>query len=364
VTAARPAVTVRALTKRYEFVPAVEEVSFTVAAGTVTALVGPAGAGKTTVLRALLGLTVPDAGTAVIGAPGPVGAVLNPRGPHPARAAADHLWVYAGAAGVGRERVDEVLAAVGLTEQARTRAGELSFGQQTRLALATALLPDPRVLVLDDAMEGLEAAERARVHELLRAHAERGGAALITSGTLSSVVPTADQLVVLSQGATVYAGTPAKLRRGNPDRLIVAAPVPVALATALAARGFTDAVIRQDGRLAVAEATEAQVREIAAAAGVRVEHIVADPIHPDRVLASLTKPRATAPVTPSFAPPMAGPRPSPYAAPMRPPGVPGAVPPGAVPPGAGRPLTGFPPAAPPAAPPAVPPPSTPRGIPR
>ncbi|WP_051027330.1 ABC transporter ATP-binding protein [Nocardia higoensis] len=323
MTATRPAITVRGLTKRYEFVPALAEVGFTVAPGTVTGLVGPAGSGKTTVLRVLLGFTAPDAGSAQIGVTGPVGAVLNPRGLHPARAAADHLDVYAAAADVRRDRVPEVLAAVGLTDQARTRAGELSFGQQTRLALATALLPDPRVLLLDDAIEGLDAAERGRLHDLLRAHARRGGAALITGATLSSVVSTADQLVVLSEGSVVYTGTPAKLRRGNPDRLIVAAPVPVALATALAARGFTDAVIRQDGRLAVAEATEPQIREIASAAGVRIDGIVADPIHPDRVLASLTKPRTT---TPLHAPPSFVPQPSPYSAPMRPPPMPRGMP--------------------------------------
>src|SRR5690606_35009436 len=146
VTATRPAITVRGLTKRYEFVPAVEEVGFTVAPGSVTALVGPAGSGKTTVLRILLGFTAADAGSAHIGVSGPVGAVLSPRGLHPARAGADHLSVHAAAAGVPRDRVQQVLAAVGLTDEARVRAGELSFGQQTRLALATALLPDPRRL--------------------------------------------------------------------------------------------------------------------------------------------------------------------------------------------------------------------------
>lgn len=313
MTQTRPAVTVRALSKRYEFIPAVEDVSFTVATGTVTALVGPAGSGKSTVLRVLLGFTGPDAGSTQIGLPGPVGALLSPRGLHPARIAADHLGVHAAAAGVRRDRVDEVLAAVGLTEQARARAGELSAGQQTRLALATALLPDPRLLLLDDAVDGLDGVERGWLHDFLRAHARRGGAAVLTGTTLSSVMPMADQLVVLSEGSMVYLGTPAKLRRGNPDRLIVAAPVPVALATALAARGFTDAVIRQDGRLAVAEATEAQIREIASAAGVRIDTVVADPIHPDRVLASLTKPRPTALAPTSFL----APRPPPYSAPMR-----------------------------------------------
>ncbi|WP_063045893.1 ABC transporter ATP-binding protein [Nocardia pseudovaccinii] len=300
MNAGRPlAFSVRGLTKRYDLVTAVDNVSFTVPSGTTVALVGPARAGKSTIMRILLGLQQPTSGTAAVGGPGSrrrdgsavvVGGMLQPRGLHPARSARDHLLVYAAAAGVEDARVDEVIQLVGLGESARTRAGELSDGSQTRLALATALLGDPRLLILDEPLAGLDAAERTWLADLLRRHTRRGGSALLSSESLANVIPMADNIIVVSEGSVVYQGTPARIRRGHPDRLVVAASTPIALATMLAAQGFTDAVIRPDGRLAVAEATEAQIRAAATAAGVRVDNIAADQIHPDRVLASLVKP--------------------------------------------------------------------------
>ncbi|MFI6775002.1 ABC transporter ATP-binding protein [Nocardia sp. NPDC050412] len=293
------AFSVRGLTKRYDLVTAVENVSFTVPSGTTAALVGPAGAGKSTILRILLGLLQPTSGTAAVGGPGSrrragsavvVGGMLQPRGLHPARSARDHLLVYAAAAGVEDARVDEVIQVVGLGDSAKTRAGELSAGPQTRLALATALLGDPQLLILDEPLAGLDAAERAWLADFLRRHTRRGGSVLLSSESLANVIPMADNIIVVSEGSVVYQGTPARLRRGHPDRLVVAASTPIALATMLAAQDFTDAVIRPDGRLAVAEATEAQIRAAATAAGVRVDNIAADQIHPDRVLASLLKP--------------------------------------------------------------------------
>ncbi|MEV0245286.1 ATP-binding cassette domain-containing protein [Nocardia sp. NPDC050712] len=304
MTTAAPAFAVRGLTKRFHpelagEPAAIEQVSFTVATGTTAALVGPAGAGKSTILRILLGLLAPTSGTASVGRPGmsaglgggpPVGGVLVPRGLHPARSARDHLWVYAAAAGVPDERAAEVLETVGLAAFADTRAGALTPGQQTRLALATALLADPPLLILDDPIEGLDPAERGWLQDFLKRHTRRGGTVLLAGRSLAAVVPMADSVLVLNQGAIVYQGTPAKLRRSHPDRLVVSASTPVALATALAARGYTDAVMRPDGKLAIAEASEAQIRDAAQTAKVRIDAVTADLIHPDRVLAALTRP--------------------------------------------------------------------------
>ncbi|MBF6364510.1 ATP-binding cassette domain-containing protein [Nocardia puris] len=307
MTAARQVLAARGLGRRFEMYAAVTDVSFSVAAGSVAALVGPAGAGKTTLVRMLLGLLEPTSGSAEVAgrtipatisddpredAAAQVGGMLVPRGLHPARGARDHLLVYAAAVNVPDTRVDAVLETVGLTDAARIAASALSVGQQTRLALATALLTDPQLLILDEPTEGLDGAERGWLHDFLRRHARRGGSALLTARSLAAVVPMSDQLIVLCGGSVVYQGTPATLRRGHPDRLVVASSSPVALATALAARGHTDAVIRPDGRLAVAETTEAQLHEAAAAAGVRLDSVTPDPIHPDRVLASLVKPAA------------------------------------------------------------------------
>ncbi|MFC9893946.1 ATP-binding cassette domain-containing protein [Nocardia sp. NPDC127579] len=334
MTAAAPAFAVRGLSKRFNpgaigELAAVDDVSFTVASGSTAALVGPAGAGKSTILRILLGLLPPTAGTASVGRPGmtaglgggsPVGGVLVPRGLHPARRARDHLRVYAAAAGVSDDRADDVLDTVGLSDFANTRAESLTPGQQTRLALATALLADPPLLILDDPVEGLDPAERGWLQDFLRRHTGRGGTVLLSSRSLAAVVSMTDAVIVLNQGAIVYQGTPAKLRRGHPDRLVVAASTPVALATVLAARGHTDAVMRPDGKLAVAETTEAQIRAAAQVAKVRIDGITADLIHPDRVLASLTRPPRPA-VSTMYVPPPNRVMPPP-SAPHQPHGIP------------------------------------------
>ncbi|AYF72685.1 ATP-binding cassette domain-containing protein [Nocardia yunnanensis] len=292
-----------ALTKTFETVTAVDDVSFVVPAGKVAALVGPHGAGKSTVLRMLLGLLTPSAGTANVGGPGSgaragrqvVGAMLTPRGLHPARRVHAQLGVFAAAAGVSDERAQELLTLVRLTEVADQRVGALSEGMRTRLALAVALLGDPPLLVLDDPVDGLDVRETAWLNDFLRGHARRGGTVLLTSRTLSTVLPVADELIVLDRGKIAYQGSPARLRRSHPDRLLVKASSPIALATTLAAQGFTDAVMRPDGRLAIAEASLTQLESAAAAARVQLTEITPEHIHPDQVLAALTHTGSPAP---------------------------------------------------------------------
>ncbi|MGV9415619.1 ABC transporter ATP-binding protein [Nocardia sp. NPDC003693] len=276
---------------------AVDGVSFVVPAGTIAALVGPAGAGKSTVLRMLLGQVRPSSGTASVGGPGsgvrrgrqPVGAVLTPRGLHPARTVRAQLRVFAAAAGVSDDRVDALLALTRLDAVAGERISTQSPGAQTRLALAVALLGDPPLLVLDEPLQGLDLSECAWLFEYLQAHARRGGTVLLTSRTLSTVVPVADELIVLDRGKITYQGSPARLRRSHPDRLLVKASSPIALATTLAAQGFTDAVMRPDGRLAIAEVTLAQLESAASQARVQLTEITPEHIHPDQVLATLTR---------------------------------------------------------------------------
>lgn len=302
------ALAVRGLAVRFGAVTALENVTFTVAPGTGTAVAGPPGSGKSTLVRVLLGLVAPVHGGVEYGGvedggesprtPDRVGGVPRPLGLPPRRRVRDHLLIHAAAAAVPDSRVAEVLAVAGLAEEAGTRIAVLGPGERTRLSVATALLPDPRLLVLDDPAGELDPAERGWFADLLRAHTRRGGSAVVTGRSLAALLPAADALVVLADGAVVYQGTPAKLRRGYPDRLVVAATPPIALATHLAARGYTDAVIRPDGRLAVAEASEAVIREVAHAANVRIDHIAADPIHPDRVLAALTERAAAQARTP------------------------------------------------------------------
>ncbi|MFI5719989.1 ATP-binding cassette domain-containing protein [Nocardia sp. NPDC051750] len=299
-----PAITVRGLTKRYpDFATGAQDVSFDIASGTCAALVGPPGAGKSTVVSVLLGLLPPTAGSVTLaGGRGSsaVGAVLAPRGLHPRRTVRDHLRVYAAAGGYPDRRVAAVLETTGLADRARTVPDDLTPGEATRTALATALLGDPRLLILDDPAAGMQLGEISWLQGFLRSHTRRGGTVLFTAQSLVTALPIADHLVVLSAGTVAYQGSPTRLRRRNPDRLVVASSSSIAVATALAARGFTDAVIRPDDQLAVAGATEDDIVEAARAAKVRLDGIMADHIHPDRVLASLTHAAAARPAGPGM----------------------------------------------------------------
>ncbi|GAB2725567.1 ATP-binding cassette domain-containing protein [Nocardia thraciensis] len=299
-----PAFAAAGLTKRFDAVSAVREVSFTVPAGTTAALVGPGGSGKTTIVRMLLGLLPPTSGGAAFGGrdsqaprqPGSVGAVLQPRGLHPLRTARGQLRVYAAAVGVSDDRVDALLELMSLEAVAGERIRTLAAGVQTRLALAVALLDDPPLLVLDDPFAALEPAERGWLADYLRGHARRGGTTLLTAQSLAAVLPVADQLIVLGGGSVVYQGSPRRLRRSHPDRLVVGASSAIALATTLAARGFTDTVMRADGRLAVADASRTEIEAAATTARVLLTEMIPEPVHPDRVLAALT--RTAPPVQP------------------------------------------------------------------
>jgi len=153
------------LTKRYDTVTAVDDLSFEVRPGRVTGFLGPNGAGKTTALRILLGLAAPDRGTATINGvpyrdlPHParsVGAALENDCFHPGRSAIEHLRVMATAAGISRRRVTQVLGMTGLTEVRHRRVGGFSLGMRQRLTLATALLGDPGVLIMDEPLNGLD----------------------------------------------------------------------------------------------------------------------------------------------------------------------------------------------------------------
>jgi ABC-2 type transport system ATP-binding protein len=208
-------IAVRGLGKRFGPVAAVDNVTFDVPAGQVTAFLGPNGAGKTTTLRMILGLVRPDAGTALIGGrpygdlTDPrhrVGALLEATGFHPGRTGRDHLRVVAASAGIGDRRVDEVLDRVGLTADGRRRVRGYSLGMRQRLGLGAALLGEPDVLVLDEPANGLDPAGTAWLRALLRDHAADGRAVLISSHGLAEIAQTADRVVIVAGGRLRHTG--------------------------------------------------------------------------------------------------------------------------------------------------------------
>jgi ABC-2 type transport system ATP-binding protein len=215
---------VRELTKTFGAVSAVREVTFTAPAGQVTGLLGPNGSGKTTTLRAALGLVRPTSGTVLIGGVPyarlerprrAVGAMLEASGFHPGRRARDHLRVLAAAAEVPVRRVDEVLDQVGLAGAARRRVRGFSLGMRQRLGLAAALLGDPRVLLLDEPANGLDPAGVAWLRDLLGGLARQGRCVVVASHVLSEVAQTADRVVILSAGELRFEGPLSELGPGG-----------------------------------------------------------------------------------------------------------------------------------------------------
>jgi ABC-2 type transport system ATP-binding protein len=207
-----PSVQVDSLTKRYGDVLAVDDVSFSLAAGTVTGFLGPNGAGKTTTLRVLLGLAEPTAGEALVFGRRyneldqpvrRVGAVLESDDFHPGRSGRNHLCVLAIAAEIPRSRVDDVLRIVELADKADRPVKTYSLGMRQRLGLAGALLGDPQLLVLDEPANGLDPIGVRWLRGFLRSFAERGGSVLVSSHVLAEVAQAVDQVVIIDRGRLV-----------------------------------------------------------------------------------------------------------------------------------------------------------------
>ncbi len=205
-------VEVRGLRKMFGPVAAVRNLSFEVRPGSVTGFLGPNGAGKTTTLRMLLSLVRPDAGTATIGGKPyrelreplrHVGAVLEASSFHPGRTARQHLRIQAMAAHADPARVGEVLEQVELSSAGDRRVGQFSLGMRQRLGLATALLADPDVLILDEPTNGLDPEGVRWLRGLLRGYAADGGTVLVSSHLLAEVEQTVDAVVIIDRGRLV-----------------------------------------------------------------------------------------------------------------------------------------------------------------
>jgi ABC-2 type transport system ATP-binding protein len=197
------------LTKRYGDVVAVDQVSFSVRSGIVTAFLGPNGAGKSTTMRAVLGLDRPTSGQVTVNgrryadAPAPlaeVGALLDATAVDKGRSARDHLLAVGATVGVGPTRVDHLLELVGLADVARKRAGTFSLGMGQRLGIATALLADPAALMLDEPVNGLDPDGIVWIRTLLKDLAAEGRTVFLSSHLMSEVEHTADHLVVIGRG--------------------------------------------------------------------------------------------------------------------------------------------------------------------
>jgi ABC-2 type transport system ATP-binding protein len=214
-------ITVEGVTRKYGSFTAVDDVTFTAHVGRVTGFLGPNGAGKSTTMRIMVGLTRATAGTITISGrhyvdlPNPgldVGVLLDASAQHAGRTGREILTIAQQYMGLPRSRVDEMLDVVSLTpSEASRRVGNYSLGMRQRLGIATALIGDPSVLILDEPANGLDPAGIRWMRDLLRSYADRGGTVLLSSHLLHEIEVIADDIVMIGNGKIVSQGTKTEL---------------------------------------------------------------------------------------------------------------------------------------------------------
>jgi ABC-2 type transport system ATP-binding protein len=271
------------LSKRYGTTLAVDDLTFTVPPGQVTGFLGPNGAGKSTTMRLILGLDAPTSGSVTVnGRPYAafrrplleVGALLEAKAFHGGRSAYHHLLCLALSNGIGRTRVDQVLELVGLRSVARKRAGGFSLGMAQRLGIAAALLGDPRVLLFDEPVNGLDPEGVLWVRTLLKSLAAEGRTVLVSSHLMSEMAITADRLLIIGRGRLIAQTTIQELLNGSGSFVRVRSPQSEALATLLEASGAT--IVRQsDEALHVSGTTAEAIGELARANGLTLQELSA-----------------------------------------------------------------------------------------
>lgn len=273
---------VRRLTKRYGDVLAVDDLSFDVEPGRVTGFLGPNGAGKSTTMRVILGLDRPTSGeTLVNGRPfatfteplRAAGALLDPGSVHPGRTGRNHLRVAARTNGIPERKVEEVIKQVGLGGAAGRRVKGYSLGMRQRLGIAAALLADPRVLLFDEPINGLDLDGVRWIRGLLRQLADDGRAVFVSSHLMSEVQQTADRLVVIDHGRLIAdAATEDILHRLGHLRVRVRSSQAEALSTQLQEHGFT--VQRVEAHeLQVEDSTAEEVGDLAHSLRIPLHHL-------------------------------------------------------------------------------------------
>jgi ABC-2 type transport system ATP-binding protein len=297
------AITVEGLTKRYGELVAVDDLSFRVRRGSVTGFLGPNGAGKTTALKAIVGIARPTAGCALIhGTPVEfahadarvLGVYIEPTGTHPGRSARNHLRSLVALAELPRGRVDDVLGIVGLEDAADRRVGTFSTGMRQRLGLASALLGDPAVLVLDEPLNGLDPQGLRWLRTLLRERAAAGGTVLLSSHVLTEAAQTVDDVVVIHKGRLVHQGAIGEVARLGRGTVIVRTPMPERLVAAVRYAGARVQLQNDAGRLLIEGMDAAQVGALAHREHVILHELVARGASLEQVFFSLTEEVETA----------------------------------------------------------------------
>ena len=273
---------VRGLTKRYGDKVAVDGLSFSVEPGKVTGFLGPNGAGKTTTMRCILGLDYPTAGTVLIDGKRyaelaypmrEVGALLDPKAVHGGRSAYSHLLCLAQTNNLPRKRVDQALELVGLSEVARKRSKGFSLGMSQRLGIAATLLGDPKILMFDEPVNGLDPEGILWIRNLMKALAAEGRTVFVSSHLMSEMEHTADHLIVVGRGKLIADTAMSEfIARSSGAAVRVRTPSPDELVLVIAAAGGK-AVASTDGTLTVQGMTADKVGDVAFDKGIRLHEL-------------------------------------------------------------------------------------------
>ena len=272
----------RRLTKRFGETVAVDNLSFAVEPGRITGFLGPNGAGKTTTMRLILGLDRPTSGSVTVnGKPfgqlawpmREVGALLEAKAVHGGRSAYNHLLCLAQTNDLPKRRVGEVLELVGLSEVARKRSKGFSLGMGQRLGIACALLGDPKILMFDEPVNGLDPEGILWIRNLMKALAAEGRTVFVSSHLMSEMENTADHLIVIGRGRLISDCTTAEFIAANSQQSVrVRTPQREDLARVARSAGAT---VRDDdgGTLVLLGMTTAQVGDLAFENGIRLHEL-------------------------------------------------------------------------------------------
>jgi ABC-2 type transport system ATP-binding protein len=273
---------VRGLTKRYGAKIAVDDLTFGIEPGKVTGFLGPNGAGKTTTMRCILGLDYPDKGTVTVDGKAfrdhaypmrEVGALLDAKAVHGGRSAYNHLLCLAQTNSLPRRRVNEVLELVGLAEVAKKRSKGFSLGMSQRLGIAATLLGDPKMVMFDEPVNGLDPEGILWIRNLMKALAAEGRTVFVSSHLMSEMENTADHLIVIGRGRLIADCTMKEfVARASGAAVRVRTPSADQFIRAVSAKGAT-AGTDDDGSIEVRGMTAEQVGDLAFSEGIRLHEL-------------------------------------------------------------------------------------------
>jgi ABC-2 type transport system ATP-binding protein len=270
------------LTKRYGDKTAVNAISFTVRPGSVTGFLGPNGAGKSTTMRMIVGLDRPTAGSVTVnGKPyaahraplREVGVLLDAKAVHTSRSARNHLRAMAATHGIAARRVDEVIEMTGLQSVAKKRVGGFSLGMGQRLGIAAAMLGDPRTLILDEPVNGLDPEGVKWVRTMVRHLADEGRTVFLSSHLMSEMAQTADELLVIGRGRIITSGPVADVIEATQGTTVrVRSPRMTELAELIRRTGVSVSSA-EPGLVEVRGRSAEEIGDLAAAAGIALHEL-------------------------------------------------------------------------------------------